>query len=135
MDGWCASVERPSVECTGGGATRSKVCHSRGARGATGPWYARGLRSDRPRGHPWRAATRPARGGERGSVQAVDAKRRLHIKEPKDNVYGRFKVLQRTDGLFLVHDTEEWPPNGPVFRSEDEARDHAKVRSSAAGKR
>ncbi len=57
------------------------------------------------------------------------------IKEPKDNVYGRFKLLQRTDGLFVVHDTEEWPPNGPVFRSEDEAREHAQRRAAATVKR
>jgi hypothetical protein len=54
------------------------------------------------------------------------------VKEPKDNVYGRFKLLQRTDGLFVVHDTEEWPPNGPVFHSEDEAREHAQAKSRTA---
>jgi len=52
------------------------------------------------------------------------------IREPKDNLYGRFKLLQRTDGLFVVHDTEEWPPNGPVFRDEGAARAHAQSMST-----
>jgi hypothetical protein len=47
------------------------------------------------------------------------------IREPSDNVIGRFKILRRTDGLFVVHDTTAWPPNGPVFEQEQEARSWA----------
>ena len=47
------------------------------------------------------------------------------VREPPDNVYGRFKVLKRTDGKYVVHDTEQWPPNGPVFDTEEQARSHA----------
>ena len=46
------------------------------------------------------------------------------VKQPEDNVYGdgRFKVLERTDGLVTVYDSEAWPPNGPVYRNEVDAR-------------
>lgn len=44
------------------------------------------------------------------------------VREPSDNVIGRFKILRRTDGLFVVHDPEAWPPNGPVFDEENKAR-------------
>lgn len=47
------------------------------------------------------------------------------VREPPDNRYGRYKVLKRTDGKFVVHDSEQWPPNGRVFETEKEARDHA----------
>lgn len=44
------------------------------------------------------------------------------VREPADNVYGRFKVLRRVDGLFVVHDPQQWPPDGPVFWTEADAR-------------
>ena len=44
------------------------------------------------------------------------------IREPEDNASGRFKVLRRTDGQFVAHDTEAWPTSGKVFRDEDAAR-------------
>ncbi len=45
------------------------------------------------------------------------------MREPPDNLYGgRFKVLPRTDGLYVVRDLEQWPPKGPVFRTLEEAR-------------
>jgi hypothetical protein len=47
------------------------------------------------------------------------------LREPHDNEYGRFKVLRRTDGKFVVHDTEQWPPKGSVHDTEGEARSHA----------
>lgn len=47
------------------------------------------------------------------------------VREPEQNVYGRFRVMNRSDGLCVVHDTKQWPPNGAVFRTEGEARDHA----------
>lgn len=49
------------------------------------------------------------------------------VREPQDNVYGRFKVLLRSDGLYVVHDTAAWPPSGAVFRSLDEAVSWAKL--------
>jgi hypothetical protein len=54
------------------------------------------------------------------------------VREPSDNTFGRFKLLRRPDGLFVVHDTEQWPPNGPVFRDEAKARAHAKARQEEA---
>ena len=48
------------------------------------------------------------------------------FKEPQDNLYGgRFKVLPRTDGLYVVRDLEQWPPAGAVFRTLEEARSKA----------
>ena len=46
------------------------------------------------------------------------------ITEPEHNVYGRFKVLARTDRRFVVHDTRQaWPFSfGAVFQTEREAR-------------
>jgi hypothetical protein len=49
------------------------------------------------------------------------------ITEPEHNIYGRYKVLRRVDGLFLVHDTKPSFPFvlGPVFRHETNARARA----------
>jgi hypothetical protein len=44
------------------------------------------------------------------------------IKQPDDNLYGRFKVLVRTDGLYIVFDPTKWPPTSPVYRTELDAR-------------
>jgi hypothetical protein len=44
------------------------------------------------------------------------------IREPENNEYGRFIVLARSDGLYAVHDPDVWPPNGPVYRNEVDAR-------------
>ena len=43
-------------------------------------------------------------------------------------MYGRFKVLVRTDGKWVVHDTEAKIIMGqaPVFKTEDAAREAAK---------
>ena len=47
--------------------------------------------------------------------------------EPANNVYGRFKVLVRTDGKWVVHDTEaKMMGQAPVFKTEDAAREAAK---------
>jgi uncharacterized protein YlaI len=54
------------------------------------------------------------------------------IHEPANNLYGRFKVLRRVDGFFIVHDPEEWPPNAPVFHEEAKARTYAQRRSEPA---
>lgn len=61
------------------------------------------------------------------------------FKEPQDNLYGgRFKVLPRTDGLYVVRDLEQWPPAGAVFRTLEEARadasSKAKLRTVLASK-
>ena len=53
------------------------------------------------------------------------------IPEPTDNVFGPFKVLMRVDGLFAVHNSRAWPPNGPVFSSLNEARQHAAAAASS----
>jgi len=50
------------------------------------------------------------------------------VREPAGNVYGRFKVLRRSDGLFVVHDADQWPPDGLVFRGEWDARTVAAYR-------
>jgi hypothetical protein len=47
------------------------------------------------------------------------------LREPKNNAYGRFRVLVRTDGLFIVFDPDEWPPTTRTFRSEADARTEA----------
>lgn len=54
------------------------------------------------------------------------------IPEPINNVYGRFKVLMRVDGLFAVHDTKQWPPNGPTYQTERLARAAAEVMAKRA---
>jgi hypothetical protein len=58
-----------------------------------------------------------------------DPKKGFIVREPYNNLYGRYKVLRRVDGLFVVHDPEEWPPNGPVFWRESEARLYAQLLS------
>jgi len=48
--------------------------------------------------------------------------------EPKNNTYGRWRVLARTDGRFIVHDPSVWPPPpsaGRLFASESDARGEA----------
>jgi hypothetical protein len=49
------------------------------------------------------------------------------VREPPNNVYGHYKVLRRTDGLFVVKDMRVLipPPWGSVHASEREARDVA----------
>ena len=48
------------------------------------------------------------------------------VKEPADNVIGKYKILRRTDGLFVASDTTVWPPNGAVFDEESAARAFAR---------
>lgn len=64
------------------------------------------------------AANKKAAAG-RGSWSAV-------IREPESNVYGPYKLLARTDGLHVLHDTRRTSKgdlgNGAVFRSERGAR-------------
>jgi len=56
------------------------------------------------------------------------------VREPPDNVYGRYKVLQRIDGLFVAHDTKRVSKgdlgNGVVFWTENGARTWAKLASA-----
>ena len=49
------------------------------------------------------------------------------VREPSDNVIGRFKILRRTDGLFVAHGTKalESLGDGLVFDDEAAARKHA----------
>ena len=55
------------------------------------------------------------------------------VREPFDNVYGHYKVLRRSTGDFVVHDTSGGPPPwGPVFVREDDARSEAKRLSATA---
>ena len=50
------------------------------------------------------------------------------VAEPKDNVYGRYKVLARSDGLYVVH-ADHLYPGGPVFWTEHGARGWAEATS------
>jgi hypothetical protein len=53
------------------------------------------------------------------------------LHEPRNNAYGRYRVYARTDGRFVVHDPQEWPPAGAVFQSEADARGEAMDRARA----
>ena len=56
------------------------------------------------------------------------------VREPESNVYaGVYQLLARTDGLYAVRDMRQWPPNSPVFRSEQEARIYAERVSEMLG--
>ena len=49
------------------------------------------------------------------------------VREPVDNVYGPYKVLQRTDNLWAMHDTRaRVMGQGQVFLTENGARTWAK---------
>ncbi len=58
------------------------------------------------------------------------------VEEPRDNVFGPFKVFRRTDGLFVVHNTRPtWPATfGPVYRAERDARIVAAQKMAAEAK-
>lgn len=63
-------------------------------------------------------------------AKAANWFRRELVREPPNNVYGGFKVLRRTDGLFTVHNSrieqeEKRFVPGPVYATEGEARDAA----------
>jgi len=75
-----------------------------------------------PRAQPLRTSTRPR---TLTLEVPIASPANALVYEPADNVYGRFRVLRRTDNQFVVHDTTQWPPNGPVFRFEAMARKHA----------
>jgi hypothetical protein len=78
--------------------------------------------------HEQRYGAGPLSAKDLATANAASCKSKDYVKggkvvaEPASNVYGRFKVLRRVDGLFVVHDTKAWPPNGHVFASEAEAR-------------
>jgi hypothetical protein len=55
------------------------------------------------------------------------------VREPENNAYGRFRVLMRSDGRFVVLDPNLWPPNGPVFDAEADARSWAQREADLAG--
>ena len=48
------------------------------------------------------------------------------VREPVDNIIGKYKLLQRIDGLFVLHDMKLTGKgtmgNGPVFWNENGAR-------------
>jgi hypothetical protein len=52
------------------------------------------------------------------------------IAEPKDNAYGRYKILARTDGLVTVH-AKHLYPGGPVFWTEKGARAWADAKAKS----
>jgi len=55
------------------------------------------------------------------------------VREPENNSYGRFRVLRRIDGKFVVHDPKQWPPNGQVFGSDQEEAARAEAQRLALG--
>ena len=68
-------------------------------------------------------------GGPRNYGSAASARGGEVVREPENNVYGKYKVLRRTDGTYIVFDTEAQSGQGAISRHRTEDGARAKAES------